>query len=92
MAAPSDFAGVPQAPPDPILGITEAFKACNAAEKLNLGVGAYRDEQLQPVVLEASARGRACATERRWSSLLRSVLRQICLFQNLTSTAGCEKG
>jgi aspartate aminotransferase len=51
--APSEFAGIPQAPPDPILGVTEAFKACNAVEKLNLGVGAYRNDKLQPVVLEA---------------------------------------
>ena len=33
-------------------GVTEAFKACTAAEKLNLGVGAYRDDNLKPVVLE----------------------------------------
>jgi hypothetical protein len=38
-------------------GITEAFKACTAPEKLNLGVGAYRDDNLKPVVLEV----RACA-------------------------------
>ena len=36
-------------------GVTEAFKACTAVEKLNLGVGAYRDDNLKPVVLEASA-------------------------------------
>ena len=33
-----------QAPPDAILGITEAFKADNDSKKLNLGVGAYRTE------------------------------------------------
>ncbi len=43
---------MPQQPPDPILGVTEAFKASDAADKINLGVGAYRDENLQPVVLE----------------------------------------
>ena len=35
--------------------MTEAFKACTAAEKLNLGVGAYRDDNLKPVVLQARA-------------------------------------
>ena len=35
----------------PILGVSEAFKACKAPEKLNLGVGAYRNEELKPVVL-----------------------------------------
>ena len=36
--------GTLQAPPDPILGVTEAFKADPFKEKLNLGVGAYRTE------------------------------------------------
>ena len=33
-----------QAPPDAILGITEAFKKDTSPQKLNLGVGAYRTE------------------------------------------------
>lgn len=33
-----------QAPPDAILGISEAFKADTDPRKLNLGVGAYRTE------------------------------------------------
>jgi len=44
-------AQVPQAPPDPILGISEAFKASASPDKLNLGVGAYRTEELKPLVL-----------------------------------------
>jgi len=47
----SFFAGVEQAPADPILGVTEAFKADTDERKLNLGVGAYRTEELQPYVL-----------------------------------------
>lgn len=39
------------APPDPILGVSEAFRACTNESKLNLGVGAYRTEDLQPYVL-----------------------------------------
>lgn len=42
---------VVQAPPDPILGITEAFKRDDHPDKLNLGVGAYRTEELKPYVL-----------------------------------------
>ncbi|KAI9739488.1 MAG: aspartate transaminase aat1 [Claussenomyces sp. TS43310] len=34
-----------------ILGITEAFKADSFKEKINLGVGAYRDNQGKPYVL-----------------------------------------
>lgn len=47
----SRFEGIPMAPPDPILGISEAFKADTSDVKLNLGVGAYRTEELQPYVL-----------------------------------------
>ena len=47
----SRFEGVPMAPPDPILGVSEAFKADKNDLKLNLGVGAYRTEELQPYVI-----------------------------------------
>eukprot|EP00245_Coleochaete_scutata_P001620 TRINITY_DN11_c0_g1_i1.p1 TRINITY_DN11_c0_g1~~TRINITY_DN11_c0_g1_i1.p1 ORF type:complete len:489 (+),score=93.14 TRINITY_DN11_c0_g1_i1:132-1598(+) len=50
-AQASTFQGVPQAPPDPILGVSEAFKADTSPLKLNLGVGAYRTEELKPYVL-----------------------------------------
>lgn len=49
--AASRLAGVEMAPPDPILGVSEAFKACTHPNKLNLGVGAYRTEDLKPHVL-----------------------------------------
>jgi len=42
---------VPAGPPDPILGVTEAFKADKDPRKINLGVGAYRDENGKPFVL-----------------------------------------
>lgn len=38
-------------PPDPILGVTEAFKRDTNPKKMNLGVGAYRDDQGKPYVL-----------------------------------------
>lgn len=46
------MAGVEMAPPDPILGVSDAFKKCEHPDKLNLGVGAYRTDDLQPYVLE----------------------------------------
>ncbi|KAF2228214.1 mitochondrial aspartate aminotransferas-like protein, partial [Elsinoe ampelina] len=49
--AASVWANVQQGPPDAILGITEAFKADKNSEKINLGVGAYRDDQGKPYVL-----------------------------------------
>lgn len=38
-------------PPDPILGVTEAFKRDTNSKKMNLGVGAYRDDNGKPFVL-----------------------------------------
>lgn len=51
LTTPSIWSAVPLGPPDAILGITEAFKADSAGEKINLGVGAYRDEEGKPYVL-----------------------------------------
>ena len=48
----SKFNEVTMAPPDPILGVSEAFRADTNEMKLNLGVGAYRTEDLQPYVLD----------------------------------------
>jgi len=47
----SAWANVPAGPPDPILGVTEAFKRDTDKRKINLGVGAYRDENGKPYVL-----------------------------------------
>lgn len=49
--AVSAWAKVPQGPPDAILGITEAYKADSNPKKINLGVGAYRDDKGKPFVL-----------------------------------------
>jgi len=38
-------------PPDAILGITEAYKKDTSPKKINLGVGAYRDDNGKPFVL-----------------------------------------
>ena len=38
-------------PPDPILGVTEAFKRDTNPKKMNLGVGAYRDDNGKPFIL-----------------------------------------
>ncbi|EJT52984.1 aspartate aminotransferase, precursor [Trichosporon asahii var. asahii CBS 2479] len=49
--AVSAWANVPAGPPDAILGITENFKADTSPKKINLGVGAYRDNNGKPYVL-----------------------------------------
>ncbi len=38
------FEKITAAPADPILGLTEEFKADTRATKINLGVGIYKDE------------------------------------------------
>src|SRR5689334_5420717 len=43
---------VEMGPKDPILGVSEAFAADTDKRKLNLGVGAYRDDNNKPVVLD----------------------------------------
>lgn len=57
---PSRFEGITMAPPDPILGVSEAFKADTNELKLNLGVGAYRTEELQPYVLNVVKKVGSC--------------------------------
>ena len=38
-------------PPDAILGVTEAYKKDTNSKKINLGVGAYRDDNGKPFIL-----------------------------------------
>ena len=38
-------------PPDPIFSLTERFKADTHPNKVNLGVGAYRDDETKPFIL-----------------------------------------
>jgi aspartate aminotransferase, cytoplasmic len=42
---------VPQAPEDPLFGLTRAYKADTFDKKVDLGVGAYRDNNAKPYVL-----------------------------------------
>nr|XP_029116330.1 aspartate aminotransferase, chloroplastic isoform X2 [Elaeis guineensis] len=60
----SRFESVTMAPPDPILGVSEAFKADTSDVKLNLGVGAYRTEELQPYVLNVVRKAENLMLER----------------------------
>ncbi|KAK3085986.1 hypothetical protein FSP39_011705 [Pinctada imbricata] len=48
----SAWSNVEMGPPDAILGITEAYKRDDNPSKINLGVGAYRNDSGKPYVLE----------------------------------------
>ncbi|XP_055837145.1 aspartate aminotransferase, mitochondrial [Episyrphus balteatus] len=45
------WSDVKMGPPDAILGVTEAFKRDQNPKKINVGVGAYRDDNGKPFVL-----------------------------------------
>ncbi|GBB83659.1 hypothetical protein RclHR1_10360004 [Rhizophagus clarus] len=49
----TSWAHVPQGPPDAILGITDAYRKDDHPKKMNLGVGAYRDDSGKPYVLNS---------------------------------------
>ncbi|KAJ1259490.1 hypothetical protein BS78_10G159600 [Paspalum vaginatum] len=51
-AMASWFGHVEPAAKDPILGVTEAFLADPSPDKVNVGVGAYREDNGRPVVLD----------------------------------------
>lgn len=52
-AAARWWGNVGLAPKDPIVGVTEAFLADPSPIKINLGVGAYRDDEGKPVLLQS---------------------------------------
>ena len=49
--ASSWWTHVEMEPPDPILEVIETFKRDTNSKKMNLGVGAYRDDNGKPYVL-----------------------------------------
>ncbi|MEP7337689.1 MAG: amino acid aminotransferase [Acidobacteriota bacterium] len=57
----SPFAHIQQAPPDPIIGLTEAFNNDTNPAKVNLGVGVYQDANGKVPVLNVVREA-----ERRW--------------------------
>ncbi len=64
------FSEIALAPPDPILGLTEAYLADPRPGKVNLGVGVYQDElgnvPVLPVVHEAQQRWEACEDTKNY--------------------------
>ncbi|MDN3682510.1 amino acid aminotransferase [Vibrio tapetis subsp. quintayensis] len=57
------FETVNAAPADPILGLTEEFKKDARAEKINLGVGIYKNEEGQTPVLATVKKAEAALLE-----------------------------
>jgi len=60
---------VPMGPADPILGLNDAFNKDTHPTKMNLGVGAYRDDNGKPWVHTCMSTSRICyLRERRYMS------------------------
>lgn len=45
------WANVEMGPPDPILGVSVAFAKDTSPKRMNLGIGAYRDDEGKPYIL-----------------------------------------
>src|SRR3954467_10201801 len=60
------FDSLPQAPPDAILGLAEAFNRDTNPRKINLSVGVYKDEQGNTPILDCvkEAERRLLASEK----------------------------
>ena len=52
-SSPTSFSAeaVPQAPEDPLFGLMAAYRADTFDKKVDLGIGAYRDDNAKPWVL-----------------------------------------
>lgn len=60
MASPTNFTAdvVPQAPEDALFGLMAAFRRDSDPNKVDLGIGAYRDDNAKPWVLPVVKRVR----------------------------------
>ncbi|RKP11396.1 aspartate aminotransferase [Piptocephalis cylindrospora] len=59
----SFFNNVPLAPPDPIFHLTASYEKDTTPKRINLGVGAYRDDMGQPWVLPVVRKARQLLLE-----------------------------
>uniref|UniRef100_A0A8I6GJR0 Aspartate aminotransferase n=1 Tax=Rattus norvegicus TaxID=10116 RepID=A0A8I6GJR0_RAT len=65
--ASSWWTHVEMGPPDPILGVAEAFKRDTNSKKMNLGVCAYRDDNGKPYMIPSIRRQRPRLLEKIWT-------------------------
>ena len=61
---PSNWAAIPQAPADKILGLNEEYLKDPFTGKISLGVGAYRDDNGKPFVLNSVREARKCIEQK----------------------------
>lgn len=92
---------VPKAPEDPLFGLMAAYRADTHPQKVDLGIGAYRDDTAKPWVLPVVKKvgkllynhcsPEACFRIQSWSSRLDStfsmILERLCPGDCLNSTS-----
>ena len=61
------FEVLPQLAPDPILGLSAAYREDNNPDKIDLGVGVYKDEQGNTPILTSVAKAQKILLERETS-------------------------
>ncbi|CAH2356037.1 aspartate aminotransferase, mitochondrial [[Candida] railenensis] len=70
----SAFSEIPLAPPDKILGIAEAYNKDSNPQKINLGVGAYRDDTGRPIIFpsvkKAEEKLLTAETEKEYTGII----------------------
>ncbi len=66
------------APPDPILGTALAFQKDTSNDKVNLGIGAYRDDQGKPYVFKAVQEAEEIVRKGNHNKVHSILLRNIC--------------
>ncbi|MEJ2085260.1 MAG: aspartate/tyrosine/aromatic aminotransferase [Acidobacteriota bacterium] len=59
------FEEAPLAPPDPIFGLAEAYRADPRSDKINLGIGVFRDDRGRTPIMQAVRRAaeKICSSE-----------------------------
>lgn len=60
----SPWAKFEMAPPDPIIGLNEAYAQDDFPKKVIVGVGAYRDDQGKPFVLPSVRKAEKLLVDR----------------------------
>jgi aspartate aminotransferase, mitochondrial len=65
MATFSTWSSLESAPPDPILGLNEAFKKDGNPSKVLLGMGVYRDDNNKPYILNCIRKAEQIVVDRK---------------------------
>lgn len=84
----SIFADLALAPADAIFALTAAYKTDDFTDKVNLGVGAYRDDNGKPYVLPVVHKVSnqlllSCEHQSDWCRLIRYLRLMILLITNI---------